>query len=349
LGIHATGKAKALKATTDEAIRLNRGARDGTETTPLSRATALRIRSAPRDVAGLLYRSNDWTTADGSAILGVWPLSRIQTRTYRMEQTPLTQEPQSEAPPPPTLSLAGRLLNVFATPGDVFQEIKTASVSPANWLVPAVILILVSWTAAWLIFSQEPIRHQLSEITDRAIQKQVESGRLSEQQAEQARAMGEKWAGISSKIGAGLVPVFSGFVTPFFWGLILWLAGAKGLKGSFSYMKAVEVVGLANMVTVLDVIVKTLLIVGLGNLYAAPGLVLLVKDFDPQNPVHSLLALVNVMTFWLLAVRALGLARLSGASFVKAALWVFGIWAAYTGFFIGLGFLAQSVFKRMGA
>jgi hypothetical protein len=292
---------------------------------------------------------NDWTTADHSGILGAWPLSRIQTRIHRMEQTPLTHEPQPEAPPPPAMSLGGRLLNVFATPGEVFQEVKTASVSTANWLAPAVILLLVSWTAAWLIFSQDPIKHQLSEVTDQAIQKQVERGHLSEQQAEQARAMGEKWAGISYKIGAALVPVFGGFVTPFIWGLIVWLVGAKLFKGNFPYMKAVEVVGLANMVSILDVIVRTLLIVGLGNLYAAPGLVLLVKEFNPQNPAHSALAVVNVMTFWLLAVRALGLARLSGASFAKAALWVFGLWAAYTGFFIGLGALAQAAFKRMGA
>jgi VIT1/CCC1 family predicted Fe2+/Mn2+ transporter len=266
-----------------------------------------------------------------------------------MEQNPLTQEPQSEAPPPPAMSLGGRLLNVFATPGEVFQEVKTTSVATANWLVPAVILLVVSWTAAWLIFSQDAITHQLSEITDQAIQKQVERSHLSEQQAEQARAMGEKWAGISSKIGAALVPVFGGFASPFIWGLIVWLVGAKALEGNFTYMKAVEVVGLANMIGVLDVIVRTLLIVGMGNLYAAPGLVLLVKEFDPQNPVHSLLAVVNVMTFWLLAVRAMGLARLSGASFAKAAVWVFGIWAAYTGFLIGLGALAQAAFKRMGA
>ncbi len=239
-------------------------------------------------------------------------------------------------------------MNVFATPGDVFQEVKTAGASTANWLVPALILIALSWAAAWLIFSQESINHQLSEITDRAIQQQVERTHMSEQQAEQARAMGEKWAGISSKIGAGLAPVVTGFVTPFLWGLILWLVGAKILKGDFPYMKAVEVAGLANMVSVLDVIVKTLLIVGLGNLYAAPSLVLLVKDFDPQNTVHALLAIVNVMTFWLLAVRAIGLARLSGASFAKAALWVFGIWAAYTGFFVGLGVLAKAAFKGIG-
>ena len=265
-----------------------------------------------------------------------------------MEQPQLTQEPQPEAPPL-TMSLAGRLLNIFATPSDVFDEVKTHDASAANWLVPALILIAVSWVAAWLIFSQEPIKHQLSEITDRAIQKQVERTHMGEQQAEAAHAMGEKWAMISSKIAAALAPVVVGFITPFVWGLFLWLVGAKVLKGNFPYMKAVEVVGLANMIGVLEVILKTLLIVGMGNLYASPSLVLLVKEFDPQNPVHSLLAVVNVMTFWLLAVRALGVARLSGASFAKAALWIFGIWAAYTGFFVGLGALMQAAFKRMGA
>jgi hypothetical protein len=265
-----------------------------------------------------------------------------------MEESQMTPELQPEAPPPPTLSLSGRLFNVFATPGDVFQEVKTARVSAANWLAPALILIAVSWVSSWLIFSQDSIKHQLSEITDQAIQKQIEKTHMSEQQAEQSRAIGEKWAGIMAKVAAVLVPVFGGFVTPFFWGLILWLVGAKVLKGDFPFMKAVEVVGLVNMVSVLDVIVRTLLIIGLGNLYAAPGLVLLVKDFDPQNTVHGLLALVNLTTFWVLALRAIGLARLSSVSFTKAALWVFGIWVAYNGFFIGLGLVAKAAFKRIG-
>ena len=265
-----------------------------------------------------------------------------------MEQPLSTPEPQPEAPKSPSMSLGSRLLNVFATPGDVFQEVKNSPPSTANWLVPAIILLVVSWVSLWLIFSQDSIKHQLSEITEQAIQKQIERTHMSEQQADQARAMGEKWAGISARIGAAITPVLAGFLTPFFWGLIVWLVGAKALKGNFPYMKAVEVVGLANMIAVLEVIVKTLLIVGLGNLYASPSLVLLVNNFDPQNTVHSLLTVVNVMTFWLLAVRALGVARLSGASFVKAALWVFGVWAAYTGFFVGLGLLAKMAFSRVG-
>ena len=246
------------------------------------------------------------------------------------------------------MSLGGRLLNVFATPGDVFQEVKAAKVSTANWLVPALILIVVSWLSSLVIFSQPSINHQLSEITEQAIQKQVERSKMSEQQAEQARAMGEKWAGISTKIGAAIVPVLYGFVTPFFWGLIVWGVGVGLLKAKFPYMKAVEIVGLANMLSVLEVILRTLLVVGLGNLYASTSLVLFVKQFDPQNTVHSLLTVVNVMTFWLLAVRGIGLARLSGASFAKALAWVFGVWVAYTGLFVGLAFLAKSAFKRIG-
>ena len=265
-----------------------------------------------------------------------------------MEESQLTPELQPEAPAPPTFSLSGRLFNVFATPGDVFQEVKTARVSAANWVVPALILIAVSWVSSWLIFSQDSIKHQLSEITDQAVQKQIEKSHMSEQQAEQSRAIGEKWAQIMAKVAAVLIPVFGGFVTPFFWGLILWLVGAKVLKGDFPFMKAVEVVGLVNMVSVLDVIARTLLIIGLGNLYAAPGLVLLVKDFDPQNTVHGLLSLVNLMTFWVLVLRAMGLARLSSVSFTKAALWVFGIWAGYNAFFIGVGMLMKAMFKRIG-
>ena len=89
-----------------------------------------------------------------------------------------------------------------------------------------------------------------------------------------------------------------------------------------------------------------MLIVGQGNLFASPSLALLVNEFDPQNPVHNLLGVVNVMTFWLLAVRSIGLRRLSGVSMGKAVLGVFGIWGAYTGLMIGFGAAMQVIFQR---
>lgn len=247
------------------------------------------------------------------------------------------------------MSLPARLVNVLAAPGETFETVKNSAPSPANWLLPALLLILVSWVGAGLIFSQDTIQQQLTEIIDQGIEKQLQRQQMPADKAEQARQIGQKWGAILAKVSATAAPVVVGFVTPFFWGLLLWLLGAKAFKGGFTYMKAVEVAGLANMILVLDAIVRTLLILLRSNLYAAPSLMLLVKDFDPQNTIHGLLGVVNVMTFWLLAVRSIGLARLSRTSIVKAAICVFGIWIAYTGFFIALGMITKAVFSRAGA
>jgi hypothetical protein len=263
-----------------------------------------------------------------------------------MESMLPTPEPAPEsATPPRTGSLAGRLMNVFAAPGDVFSEVKTAAPAHANWILPAILLTLVGWISAALIFSQPAIRQQVSELADKAFDQQVEKGKMSSDQADKVKPAAEKMAVTAGVISATVGAPVVAFALPFWWGLILWLGG-KVLKGNFSYLKAVEVAGLANMILVLDTVVRTLLILVTGNLFASPSLALAVKDFDPQSTLHGLCALVNVMLFWVLLVRSLGLARLSGASTFKAALWVFGIWAAYTGTLMGLGAALRAVFSH---
>jgi len=51
-----------------------------------------------------------------------------------------------------------------------------------------------------------------------------------------------------------------------------------------------------------------------------------VSHFDQQNKVHLLLSALNVMSLWYLGVLSLGLARLTGASFWKPAVWLCGLW-----------------------
>ena len=270
------------------------------------------------------------------------------TRHYDMEQPPRSSSgPQLESPQPgPTMSLAGRMFNVFATPADVFSDIKGAKPNLWNWFAPALLLMIVAWVGAAVVFSQETIRHQLSEITSQAIEKQIERSHMPKEQAEQARAIGEKWGSIGTKISAYAAPVVGGVAVPLLWGLIIWLAGTKSLKGNFPFLKGVEVAGLSAMISVLDTVIRTLLILVTGNLFAAPGLALLIKDYDPQNPVHAVMGVVNIMTIWLLSVRSIGLARVAGASFAGAAAWVFGIWVSYTGLMLGFGFLMQRLFAR---
>ena len=101
-----------------------------------------------------------------------------------MEQPLPVPDSQPQEPQEPPMSLAGRLFNVFATPGEVFEQVAPRPVNTASWLVPALLLIVVSWLGLALVFSQESIRHQLGEITEQAIQKQAASQHMSEQHLE---------------------------------------------------------------------------------------------------------------------------------------------------------------------
>ncbi len=244
------------------------------------------------------------------------------------------------------MTLAGRLLNVFAAPGDVFDEVAVSPPSTANWLVPALILVAVSWLGVWAVFSQGAIQQQMKDATYQAIQKQGQRTHQSEQQMQQAAQMAEKYSLVAGIAGGLVAPVFGALLTPFWGGLLVWLIGDKIWKGGFSYMKAVEIAGLANMIGALDAIIRSLLILVTGNLYASVSPVLLIKHFDPQNLYHPLLGLLNIMVFWALAVRSIGLARLARRPFAVAAAWIFGIWLLYTGFFVGLGLAIQVITRR---
>lgn len=257
-----------------------------------------------------------------------------------MEEPPFLPEapPETAEPPPPRMSLGARLLNVFAIPGDVFSEVKASPPSPSNWLVPACLLIVVGWVGVWLVFSQPTIQHQVLDAFERSIDKSMAQQHVPKEQAETVRQSLEKYGVTGAKMAFGGGITLVAIASPLLWGLALWLIGVKIFKRQFSYGKAVEIVGLANAIAVLEAVVRVLLILGLDKSSASASAALFVKDFDPQKPSHAMLAAVNIMTFWLLMVRAVGFSRLASLPLSRAALWIFGIWAALT--FVGLSFAA---------
>ena len=260
-----------------------------------------------------------------------------------MEQPPPISEAEAPTPKPPPMSLMARLMNIFAAPGEVFDDIKNSPANVSNWFVPMLLLLVISWTGTGIILSQEAFRHQISELADKSVEKQIEKFHMTEQQAEMQR----KGAQIGWKINAVAGPAIVACVTPFCWGFFIWLVGRAAFKAkNLRYMKAVEVVGLASAISILEVVLKTLLILVTGNILASTSLAVFLKEFNPQNPIHGLLTIVNVMTFWVLAVRAIGLARVASASIGWAIAWVFGIWLSYTALFWGIGVAVQHIFAK---
>jgi len=231
------------------------------------------------------------------------------------------------------------MFNVFADPSQVFDEVKDSPPCAANWLTPALILIVLGWLGAWIVFSQDTTKHQIAE----TIERSVEQSHLPPEQADRAREMGLKIGFIIAKVAAVAGPPIAAFVTPFWGAFLLWLVGAKILKGDFPFMKAVEIAGLINMLGLLESILRTLLILVRGDLYATASLTLLLEHFDPQSPTHALLAAVDVITLWVLALRAVAVARLSRASFAKALCWLLGLWVVLNGLKVGYLFAIQAL------
>lgn len=262
-----------------------------------------------------------------------------------MDEPPLVPQTETaEAKQPASTSLFARMLNIFAVPGEVFEEVKSSAPRASNWLVPTLLCGLIGAVAAILMFSQPAILQGIHEQQAKALDARVKAGKMTQEQADQAQAMTEKFSSpFVLKISGSVAAMVVSFISVFWWAFLLWAISRVGLKAQPPFMKLVEVAGLASVISVLAVIIKLLLAVSLSNPMASPSLALLVKP-DPQNKLYVLLNLVDIMAFWVLAVRAIGLAKLSGASFARSVTWVLGVWLALTTFWISIAWAARSIF-----
>jgi hypothetical protein len=228
----------------------------------------------------------------------------------------------------PASSLAGRLLNVFAAPGEVFEEIRSSAPSTANWLVPLLLACLVGVGYSFAVFSQESILHSMRDAQEKTMQRRVDAGKMTREQADQALAVSEQFMGPTlMKVFGSVGAVVANCVMLFLVALIIWLLGRWAFKDRFPYLKAMEVAGLAGTINILGGIVAMLLAVVMGNIAMTPGPVLLVHEFDPTNKLHAFLAQLNVFMLWYIALLSIGLAKLCRVAYGKAAIWLFGVWA----------------------
>jgi hypothetical protein len=247
-----------------------------------------------------------------------------------MEELPPVLESPPEPPPPPAMSLAARMLNVFAIPGEVFEVVKASRVSIANWLLPMLLSGVVLALMGVVVVSQPAMQKQMHERFEqqvKSLQQEVSAGKMK--QAEVDRTVAVTRAIIAPPVLRGLFGAGGavlGVARVFWWAFVVWLLGRLFLKIRLSYFKTLEVSGLALMIAVLGGVVMLLLMVNLPKLFAAPGLATAVSDFDPLRKTPLLLATTNVFSFWLIGVLSVGLARLARVPFLRAAWFVFAFW-----------------------
>ncbi len=250
-------------------------------------------------------------------------------------------------PVPPT-SLISRLFNIFATPGEVFEEMKASPVAFTNWLVPLAILCVAAIISTIAIFSQPAVVHQMREQQDKVFEQQIAKGKMSQQQADQIRAMAEKFSSPAFLMISGIMARVIGYTVWLFMAAMgVWIFATYVFKAPCDYLKAVEITAMCCMIDVVGVVIVTLLIIAKGSVQVSLTPVLFMTHFDPSNLNHALLSLLNVTTLWYLAVLSIGLQKLGNTTYGRAAACVYGVWAIISTGLVVAGVAMQKFAAQM--
>lgn len=235
------------------------------------------------------------------------------------------QQPIASSP-----SVMSKIMNVFTSPADAFEGISSSPSRTSSWLFPFLAAFVISLLLSYLLVSNEVLRAQIVEQQTQVVQKMVESGRITQQQAdaqiERIQSMGGGMFMAFAIIGS-LV-----FLCVYYFGgsLFLWLTGKFAFKSSAAYGKYLEVYGMSAWVGVLGALFTVLLMVGLSSLYASPSAALAVlSEYDSANDTHKFLSALNVFSIWQAAVVGVGLSKLSGKPTGVSLGAAFGLWIAW--------------------
>lgn len=225
-------------------------------------------------------------------------------------------------------SFMARAAGVFTSPGEVFKEVATAPVQTSSWLLPFIFSLLVAVLFTYALFNNSSLRQQILEPQQQKMQKQVEEGKMTQEQFDRASTFMESPTMFFAfgVIGSVVFISLATFGAP----LVIWLAVKLLLKSPVSYKKMLELYGLTCLIGILGAIITLLLMHLFDSVHASLGGSLLVMHgFDQDNMGHKLLASLGVFSLWQTALVGLGVASVSGKPVKTGMGLAFGLWAVW--------------------
>jgi len=234
-----------------------------------------------------------------------------------------------QIPAPKAQGIGSALMNAFSSPSEAFEGLRESESKATFWLIPLILLIVLASVSTVMIFSNDTLKNQILESRELAMQKQVDSGKMTQEQADRAKSQMESMGGMFIAIGIiGSVV----FLSAMFFGaaLALWLISKLALQSTAGYGKYLEMYGISSWIALLGGIVTLLMIVGLNSMYASPSAALAVlATYDPLNTTHKFLAAINVFSIWQAVVVGFGVGKLGGKSAGVGIGVALGLWVVW--------------------
>ncbi|HEY9189047.1 MAG TPA: YIP1 family protein [Ignavibacteria bacterium] len=228
---------------------------------------------------------------------------------------------------PEPMSFIDKLVGVFTSSGEVFGSIKNFPPKALDWIIPTLILVIVVIASQLIQMNNPVIKSELRQKQVQAMQKYVDEGKMTQEQMDQALDNMEKMKGFQL-FGLFIgVPVGTLIVMAFM-ALVYWLLVKLALKGKTGYGYVFVLLGLTNIIVVIQVIITLILSIVLGKFNAAPNVGLVVSSIT-QGPMYTILKSLDPFSIWSMIVVGIGLAKLSDTNVTKSIIWVFILWIIY--------------------
>lgn len=241
-----------------------------------------------------------------------------------MSEQPVTVD----HPPEESMSFMDKAAGIFYEPSRVFESVKKSGVKFADWFVPVLVLSILASVSVYVRFSTPDLRYQSMQVAVQAINKMESEGKLTSEQAQQARQRMESGSGTFE--GFGIIGALIGTFIFFFILAGIWLlVGKFALKGAMNYSHAMGIAGLSSWIAAVGVIIGIAMSVTMSRLNAGLNLGMF-ATMNIQSKGYILLSRIDLFALWGLFVVAVGLAVLAGKKLVQSVIWVYGIWIVWT-------------------
>jgi len=244
-----------------------------------------------------------------------------------------------QIPAPKAPGLGTTVMNAFSSPNDAFEGLRESESKPSFWFLPLILLIILASVSTVVLFSNDTLKGQILQSREQAIQKQVDSGKMTQEQADRARSQMENMGGMFVAIGIVASVIYLSLM---FFGaaLALWLVSKFALKSTAGYGKHLEMYGISSWIGILGGVVTLLMIVGLNSMYASPSAALPVyATFDPLNTTDKILAAIDIFSIWQAIVIGFGISKFTNkpsSTGIGIALGLWVLWVAVRVLLLGV-------------
>lgn len=231
------------------------------------------------------------------------------------------------------MSFSDKITGVLTEPSNVFENIKIFGPKLSDWLIPLLMLIVLTILSTYLITTNPEIKAEIDakqrQAIEESLDKQVKEGKITQQQKEEQLEQIEKFtSGPAMKIIQYISIAVFMFVFAFVLAAVYYLIWIFILKGQGSYNHALSVYGLSlfiNMIEVILISILSLMMVKLMNGFSVAAFL----NLEKGTTLNYILSKINPFTFWWLYVVGVGLAKVYSVPKNKSLIAIFVLWLIY--------------------